>query len=158
MFPSGRTRWPARSGNLHGPHHFRSSRWPQQGKWTEAIPHYEQALQLNPNYAEAHYNLGVALAQQGQWPEAIPHFERALQLKPDYAEAHYNLGVALAQQGQWPAAIPHFERALQLKPDYAEAHYNLGLALANKGSGRQPFPTSSGRSNSSRMTPRPTII
>jgi tetratricopeptide (TPR) repeat protein len=104
-----------------------------QGKVNEAIPHYEQALELRPDCAEAHSGLGIALNQQGKLDAAIPHFERARQLNPGSAEAHNNLGAALAAQEKWSAAIPHYERALQLKPDFAEAHYNLGVALATQG-------------------------
>ena len=35
--------------------------------------HYEQALRIKPDYAEAHYNLGMALAQVGRVQEAIGH-------------------------------------------------------------------------------------
>ena len=102
----------------------------RQGKVTEAMPHFERALQLNPDYADAHNNLGIALTAQGKVTEAVPHFERALQLKPDSAEAHNNLGLALVKQGKWHEAIPQYERALQLNPDYAEAGCNLAWLLA----------------------------
>ena len=62
--------------------------------------HYEQALRIKPDYAEAHNNLGIALAQTGKIEEAIAHYEQALRIKPDYAEAHNNLGIALAQTGK----------------------------------------------------------
>jgi len=109
-----------------------------QGKVSEAIEQYEQALQIKPDYAVAHYYLGVALwdialATQGKMDEAIGHFKRALQIYPDYAEAHNNLGLALAAQGQLDEAVDHYERALQINPNYADAHNNLGLALARQG-------------------------
>jgi Flp pilus assembly protein TadD len=105
----------------------------QAGQRQEAIRHYEQALRLKPDYAEAHNKLGMVLQQAGQRQEAIGHYEQALRLKPDYAEAHNNLGIALAQTGRTEEAIAHFEQALHLKPDYAEAHNNLGIALIQLG-------------------------
>ena len=72
----------------------------QAGRVEEAIDHYEQALRIKPDYAEAHDNLGIALAQTGKIEEAIAHYEQALRIKPDFAEAHYNLGLALAQTGR----------------------------------------------------------
>jgi len=104
-----------------------------QGNLNEAIQHFERALQLKPDSADAFNNLGGALSKQGKLDEAIQYYERALQLKPDDAEAHNNLGVALADQGKPNEAIQHYERALQLDPDYTEAHNNLGITLADEG-------------------------
>ncbi len=104
-----------------------------QGKLPEAIGHFEQALQIKPDYIDAHMNLGAVLADQGKLPGAIEHYERVLQIKPDYIAAHYSFGTVLANQGKLPEAIEHFERALQIKPDYIDAHINLGTALANQG-------------------------
>jgi Tfp pilus assembly protein PilF len=84
-------------------------------------------------YAEAHYNLGGALARTGKLEEAIAHYELALRIKPDYAEAHYNLGMALAQTGKIEDAIAHLEQALRIKPDYAQAHCNLGTVFLQEG-------------------------
>ena len=59
----------------------------QTGKIEEAIAHYEQALRIKPDDAEAHYNLGNALAQVGRVPEAIGQYQQALRIKPGFAEA-----------------------------------------------------------------------
>ena len=104
-----------------------------QGQIAEALACYQRAVQLKPDYAEAHYNLGTALQAQGQIAEALACYQRALQLKPDFAEAHNNLGTILQAQGQLTEAIACYQRALQLKPDYAEAHYNLGRVLQDQG-------------------------
>ena len=83
--------------------------------------------------AEAHDNLGLALAAQGKLDQAIAQYAEALRLKPDLAGAHNNLGLALAAQGKLDEAIGHYTEALRLKPDYAEAHNSLGLALTAQG-------------------------
>lgn len=57
----------------------------------DAISHYEEAVRLDPSLAEAHSNLGGALARAGRLTEAIAHFEAALRLKPDFASARRNL-------------------------------------------------------------------
>ncbi len=44
-------------------------------------------IRLKPDYAEAHNNLGIALASQGRLPEAIAHWEEAMRLRPDFADA-----------------------------------------------------------------------
>jgi tetratricopeptide (TPR) repeat protein len=105
----------------------------QTGRVEEAIPHYQKALEINPDLAEAHNNLGNALLQKGKVDEAIAHYQKALEIKADYAEAHNSLGNALLQEGKVDEAISHFQKALQLKPGLAEAHYNLGVALDQMG-------------------------
>jgi tetratricopeptide (TPR) repeat protein len=106
----------------------------------QAIAHYQEALLIKPNYAEAHNNLANALLQKGKMDEAIAHCQQALLIKPDYAEAHINLGIALLQKGDADEAITQFQTALQIKPDYAEAHYNLGNALLQKGQADDAIP------------------
>jgi tetratricopeptide (TPR) repeat protein len=56
----------------------------RQDKLAEAIPYYEKALQVNPDYAEAQAELGNALFHTGRPAAAIPHLEQALKLHPDY--------------------------------------------------------------------------
>ena len=101
--------------------------------YDEAVACYRRALELKPDYAEAHNNLGNALKDQGKLDEAVACYRRALELKPDYAEAHNNLGNALKEQGKLDEAVACYRRALELKPDYAEAHNNLGDALKDQG-------------------------
>ena len=104
-----------------------------RGQVDEAIANYQQALEINPGYAEAHNNLAVTLAGRGQVDSAIAHFQKALEIKPGYAEAHNNLALALAGRGQVDLAITHFQKALEIKPDYADAPYNRGNVLARRG-------------------------
>ena len=52
--------------------------------------HYERALAIDPNHAEAHNNLGNILKDQGKFDDAMAHYGRAIAIRPDYAEAHYN--------------------------------------------------------------------
>ena len=51
-----------------------------RGQVDEAIAHYRSGLEIKPDYAEAHYNLGIMLAGRGQVDEAIAHYRKALDL------------------------------------------------------------------------------
>jgi predicted O-linked N-acetylglucosamine transferase (SPINDLY family) len=102
-------------------------------KLDEAVACYRHALQLAPNLAVAHNNLGNALKDQGELDDAVDCYRHALQLAPGYHLAHNNLGNALKHQGKLDEAVACFRHALQLAPDYAEAHSNLGNALEDLG-------------------------
>jgi tetratricopeptide (TPR) repeat protein len=70
----------------------------QAGQVVEAIKQYNQALQLKPDYVEAHTNLGAVLLQESHVAEAIQQFEQALQINPDYGPAQNDLAIAQALQ------------------------------------------------------------
>jgi tetratricopeptide (TPR) repeat protein len=78
----------------------------------EAIVHYQKALQINPDYAEAHNNLGNAFRQMGRMDEAIVHYQKALQIKPDNAEVQNNLARVLATCPQ--ASLRNGNKAVEL--------------------------------------------
>ncbi len=105
----------------------------QGGRLADALALYERVISLNPEYADAHNNLGVALVQLGRIDEAMAHFERALALNPGYADAHNNLGNSLAAQGRFNDAVAHFERACVLNPGLVSAQKNAGAALVQLG-------------------------
>jgi tetratricopeptide (TPR) repeat protein len=104
----------------------------EQGRIIESIKHCQKAVEITPNYAEAHYNLGTLLAKENR-PVAIEYFQRAIEIRPDYAEAHYNLSVALYFDGRMAEAMEHCEQAIQLKPNYADACGQRANALVAQG-------------------------
>jgi tetratricopeptide (TPR) repeat protein len=90
-------------------------------------------LDINAGYAEAHFNLGIALLQQGRLDEALAQYQQALQNKPGYADAHVNLGLALLQKRRVDEAVSHYREALRINPNHAPARVNLANALARAG-------------------------
>ena len=105
----------------------------RKGRTSEAMDQYEQALRINPDYAEVHNNLASALVMTGRPSEAIDQCKEALRIDPTYAHAHNNLGNALAQTGRASEAIDHYQQTLRMNPNSADAHSNLGAALAQMG-------------------------
>ena len=89
-------------------------------------------LQLSPDYAEAHYNLGLVMTRLGKPTEAQACHQRAIQLRPDYAEAHNSLGAIFAAQWRYDEAMACYRRALQYKSSLASAHNNLGNIYSDK--------------------------
>ena len=102
-----------------------------QGK--DSLLALQKAMELLPNDAEAHNNLGLTLQERGRLDEAVASYRRALQIKPDYAETHSNLGNVLKGLGRLDDAVASYRRALEIKPDFADAHNNLGVALKDLG-------------------------
>jgi protein O-mannosyl-transferase len=105
----------------------------QKGSLEESIVHFQQSLQIQPDYAEAWNNLGNALLRKGKLGEAMACYQKALQLRPVFLEAQNNLGNALLQKGDVKEALGHFQQALLINPDYEPVQYNLGFALLLSG-------------------------
>jgi tetratricopeptide (TPR) repeat protein len=99
----------------------------------KALAKQRESIRLQPDHAQAHGNLGEALAVQGKLSEAIAAYREAIRLKPDLAGVHLNLGSALIGQGQLAEAIAECRAAIRLQPDLTVAHYNLGIALNEQG-------------------------
>jgi Flp pilus assembly protein TadD len=105
----------------------------ERHQFDAAAPAWRKALELNPEDARAHNNLGVALAGTGKIEEAVTEYRKSLKLNDTSSQTYNNLGSALAESGKMDEALAQFIQALQLNPDNARAHTNLGGALAEKG-------------------------
>ena len=103
------------------------------GRTSEAVFSGKKTVELNPDDADAHNNLGNTFQDLGRFKEAEASYARAIALNPDYAEAHSNLGNTLQELGRSDEAEASLRLAIALKPDYAEAHSNLGNTLQELG-------------------------
>jgi Tfp pilus assembly protein PilF len=56
------------------------------GQWAEATPHFESAIQADPNLPEAHFNLALTLHKLGKHELATQHFQKAGELAPESKE------------------------------------------------------------------------
>jgi len=90
---------------------------------------FETAVSIKPDYAEAHFNLGVVLKASDQPNLAVESYKRAITLLPNYLVAHNNLGNALKQIGKIEEAVISYQNAITINPEFAESHNNLGVAL-----------------------------
>ncbi len=99
----------------------------------EAIACYRKALQLEKDYAVAHFSLGNALAARGEYERAVPCLREAVRLKPDFADAYNDLGNVLRQLRRPAEAAEAYRKAIRHDDDAAEPHNGLGVALAELG-------------------------
>jgi tetratricopeptide (TPR) repeat protein len=103
----------------------------------EAIQSYQKVLELDPEYAPAHINLGTLYYHQADFKKAEAHYRKAIACDARYALAYFDLGNVLDETHRVEEAIASYRAALQLAPTYADAHYNLALAYERSG---QPRP------------------
>jgi Flp pilus assembly protein TadD len=90
-------------------------------KFVEAQVRFEQALAENPNFAEAHNNLGYSLRKQGpqNYSKVLEHYNKAIQLKPNLAETYEYRGVLFLKMGRKVEAEKDLATLKALKPKLA---------------------------------------
>ena len=99
------------------------------GKEDEALENYIEATRLNPDFAEAHNNLGNIFLKRERLEEAQNCYERALSTNPNLDDAHFNLGLVLQKRGELAQAVECFRTVCQLTPDRADAWINQCILL-----------------------------
>jgi tetratricopeptide (TPR) repeat protein/peroxiredoxin len=105
----------------------------REGRTAEAIPYFEESLELNPDHLIALENLGNAYRQQKNWEDARKTLERAVAVGPQDPEANYSLGMVFAQLEDSDRAYEYLQRALKARPAYPEALNNLGVLYLRTG-------------------------
>ncbi|UCV04575.1 tetratricopeptide repeat protein [Dechloromonas denitrificans] len=99
----------------------------------DSLSAMRRAVELLPDDAEAHNNLGLALNRLGCLDQAERAFRQAIALQPAFAFACNNLAMCLSAQGRLDEAERASFRAIELMPDYAEGLCNRGVILKSLG-------------------------
>jgi tetratricopeptide (TPR) repeat protein len=97
----------------------------------QAISAYRQAIEQDPTYFDAYYNLALALSSSGQTSQALLAYETALTLRPNSWEARYNFALLLRQSGYLLDAAAELEKNVAAYPNDASSHLALGNLYAN---------------------------
>jgi len=98
-----------------------------KGLHEQAIDAYNQAIVLDPGFADAYFGRGWARLATGAYGDAAGDFQRMIALRPDAADAYFGRAWALEQQGDREQAIRHYGEAIRLQPDHADAHFSRGV-------------------------------
>ncbi len=103
------------------------------GKLKDAELLYRKAIEIKPDYANAHLNLGSILRDIGQFEDAEISAIKAIDINPNLADAHSNLGSILRDLGRLKEAELSTRKAIEINPNFANAYSNLGTILRDFG-------------------------
>jgi Flp pilus assembly protein TadD len=109
-------------------------------KIPDAEMQFRKALEMDPGYTDARYNLASAEAENGEWEAAARDFKQVITERPDNSKAHEHLGEVLylwgdglAKAGKYDQAQLRYRQALAYRPDDPELHTSLGMAFVQLG-------------------------
>ena len=103
----------------------------------EAIDAYRRAVACDPDFADAHCNLGALHQQRGERPAARGCYEAAVGADPGHVEARFNLAGLLEEEGRDEAALVHYRAAARSDPTFPDAQLNLALLYDRLGLARR---------------------
>lgn len=101
--------------------------------WPGAEKAYRTAIELRPQFAEAHLRYCYYLMATGQLQEALQESGKAVELDPLSAAANSADAMVLAYLGEYDRAIERCRTALEIEPGFIELYYSLGIACQYKG-------------------------
>ena len=97
------------------------------GKIENALDTAKKAIDLAPDDAEAHNNIGVIFRDCARYAEARDAFSKAITLEPSSARYHYNIAILYQSMGEIGYAEKSYNRTIELDPQCSEAFNNLGI-------------------------------
>jgi tetratricopeptide (TPR) repeat protein len=100
---------------------------------TAAEENLRRILALDPDHAEANYQMGYVLYQANDREAALTHLLKAVQSNPDLVAAHALLGELLLERQQYLRAAVSYRKVAEANPNDPAILYNLGLALWGQG-------------------------
>jgi len=101
----------------------------QAKDYAGAIPLFERALAIEPNFDDAEAYLAWSYYHVGKYPEATRHFRQAISRQPRWEGLHNGLGWSRYRVGRYYLAIEAFQRALDLDPRFRDAAVGLAYSL-----------------------------
>jgi DNA-binding winged helix-turn-helix (wHTH) protein/Tfp pilus assembly protein PilF len=101
--------------------------------WSQAERAFRRAIELNPEYADAHQRYGIYLTAMGRFTEANAALDRAQSLDPLSRITATIAGYPAYYERDFDAAIRQFKRVVQIDPNFSMAHFRMGLAYAHSG-------------------------
>jgi len=101
--------------------------------WTASEAEFKRALELNPNYANAHIWYAQSLVWMQRSEEAVAEARRARDIDPLSLVINANLGLILGAAHHYDLGIEQCRKTLDMDPNFALAHYRLGQIFIVRG-------------------------
>lgn len=108
-------------------------RYSADGKYREAAIQFANALKIDKNYADAHYELGQAYVRLERFNEAYGEFERTVELAPANYKARIDLGNLSLAGGRTEPAKLQADAVLAAEPDNPDVHAMLSAIAIRQG-------------------------
>jgi TolB-like protein/Tfp pilus assembly protein PilF len=101
--------------------------------WSGAERSFKRGLELNPNYAWAHYYYGLFLFAMGRQQEALAEVHRTVELDPLSVNFTHALGFLFFITRDYDRAVEQLQKGLELDPNFVAGHGALARAYSEKG-------------------------
>jgi cellulose synthase operon protein C len=127
----------SRDPNVRKQKYFESGqRYFEKGKYREAAIQFGNAVQVDPHYAQAHYQLAQTYLRLQDWSRAYQELTRTIDVDPKNTRAHLDIANLLIAGRQFPDALHHLDVVQGIEPANPELH--VGLANLNAAQNNLP--------------------
>lgn len=123
----------ARGRNIVYTYNIRGSAYSDKGDIDRAISDYNEAIRIDPKYANPYYNRGLAYLKNGDNDRAIADFNVTIRIDPKFTDAYISRGNAYFDKRDNDQAISDYNEAIRINPKYAKAYNNRSDVYLNKG-------------------------
>ena len=104
----------------------------KSAQYNQALGYYQQAVEADPAYFDAYYNLGLAAYDTGRWKQSLSAYEVAIALKPESIDTRYNFALALKQAGYPLDSVEELKQILKGSPSETRAHLSMANLYAQQ--------------------------
>ena len=105
-----------------------TARYWKKDEFNTAITDYTNAIELDPEYAEAYNYRGIAYLSRGDFNNAIVDYTEAIELDQEFTDAYKDRAIAYLGSNDFYNAITDYTKAIQLDPDDTNIYNYRGLA------------------------------
>ena len=101
----------------------------KEKKFSKALNFINEAIKINPNFAETYNVQGNTLNELKQLNQAIISYDKAIKINPNFSNAYYNKGLVLHELKNTNLAIENYKEAIKINPNFFQAYNNMGFAF-----------------------------